>query len=197
MTLKFNCTNCGKEIIVQFLKPGEIAKCRNCGAEVTVPGDAGETDEQPVYASQRISQQEEEHLGIVQKESLAGRGQRFLARLIDSLIPAAPVVFFILAIEFIPWVVVGILALLAVLVIQILFLSMFGQTIGKSIVKIKIVKISNGKNGGFVTNFLLREIVNGILTLIPFYSLIDILLIFREDRRCIHDFIAGTCVVRE
>jgi len=38
--LKFNCPKCGKPIIVKFLKVGEIAKCHNCGAEVSVPTDA-------------------------------------------------------------------------------------------------------------------------------------------------------------
>ena len=51
-------------------------------------------------------------------------------------------------------------------------------------------------NGGFVSNVLLRVIVNTVLSLIPFYTLVDILLIFREDRRCIHDMIAGTKVVQ-
>ena len=62
-------------------------------------------------------------------------------------------------------------------------------------VDIKIVKYDTGKNGGFVTNVLLRAIVNGIIGIIPFYGLVDILFIFGEERRCIHDLIAGTRVV--
>jgi uncharacterized RDD family membrane protein YckC len=46
----------------------------------------------------------------------------------------------------------------------------------------------------------LRIIVNGIPGALPcigpFYSLADILCIFREDRRCLHDHIAGTKVVQ-
>jgi len=37
--------------------------------------------------------------------------------------------------------------------------------------------------------------VNGLLGLIPLYGLVDILFIFRSDRRCIHDMIAGTQIV--
>ena len=33
------------------------------------------------------------------------------------------------------------------------------------------------------------------ISLVPFYRLVDILFIFREDRRCLHDLIAGTQVV--
>jgi uncharacterized RDD family membrane protein YckC len=51
------------------------------------------------------------------------------------------------------------------------------------------------KNGGFGPNVLMRVILNGILGFIPFYSLVDVLFIFRDDRRCIHDLIAGTKVV--
>jgi len=40
MALKFVCPNCGNEIVVKYLKPGELAKCRDCGAEVIVPEDA-------------------------------------------------------------------------------------------------------------------------------------------------------------
>ena len=40
MSLKFTCPVCGINLIVQFLKPGEKAKCRNCGAFVEVPADA-------------------------------------------------------------------------------------------------------------------------------------------------------------
>ncbi len=46
---------------------------------------------------------------------------------------------------------------------------------------------------------LLRAIVNGMIGMVPYvggiYGLIDSLFIFREDRRCVHDLIAGTKVV--
>ena len=40
MTLRFVCKNCGKEISVKFLKPGETARCKNCDSEMPVPADA-------------------------------------------------------------------------------------------------------------------------------------------------------------
>ena len=60
---------------------------------------------------------------------------------------------------------------------------------------IRIVKVDTGENGGFVTNVLVRTILNGLIGIIPLYGLIDILFIFRGDKRCIHDLIAGTKVV--
>ena len=48
MALRFSCTECGHEIAVKFLKPGECALCRACGAKVPVPSDAGRVDDDSV-----------------------------------------------------------------------------------------------------------------------------------------------------
>lgn len=53
MALKFVCSECGAEIIVKHLKPGEPAQCKKCGAENIVPEDASVTEQQPVYESSR------------------------------------------------------------------------------------------------------------------------------------------------
>lgn len=45
--LKFLCKWCGAQIVVQFLKPGEMASCRFCGARTEVPTTALPTDEPP------------------------------------------------------------------------------------------------------------------------------------------------------
>ena len=47
MPLKFKCTSCGEELIIRFLKPGEVAKCRNCGVEVVVPVEAQQIEREP------------------------------------------------------------------------------------------------------------------------------------------------------
>jgi uncharacterized RDD family membrane protein YckC len=56
-----------------------------------------------------------------------------------------------------------------------------------------------GQNAGFVKAVLLRAVVPGIIGAVPLvgsiFSLVDPLFIFRGDRRCIHDLIAGTNVV--
>ena len=91
--------------------------------------------------------------------------------------------------------VLGLLAFAVILIFQMVLLTKDGQTLGKKALDIHIVKVDTGQNGGFVPNVLLRVIVNGLLGIIPFYSLVDILFIFRQDRRCIHDLIARTEVV--
>lgn len=91
-----------------------------------------------------------------------------------------------------------IIPLLAFVVVQVVLLVKNGQTIGKKLLGIKIVKL-DGSNPGFVSVILLRSILPGIIGGIPMvgplFSLVNVLLIFREDRRCIHDMMAGTIVV--
>ena len=73
-----------------------------------------------------------------------------------------------------------------------------GQTVGKLIVKTKIVDL-NGNLPGFGKLFLLRYIVFGLLSQLPvvggLFALVNALFIFREDHRCLHDHLAGTRVV--
>jgi len=92
------------------------------------------------------------------------------------------------------------LAFILLLGIQIYLLVTRGQTLGKKFLGIKIVTFDTETNPGFVKVFLLRLFVNGLIGAVPFlgffYCLADILFIFREDRRCIHDLIAGTKVVK-
>ncbi len=49
MALKFQCPNCQTEIVVQHLKPGETAKCRQCGNLVAVPVSSQITEEDPSW----------------------------------------------------------------------------------------------------------------------------------------------------
>jgi len=74
-----------------------------------------------------------------------------------------------------------------------------GQTVGKRICKIRIVK----KGGGiptlwesFVLRFMLVSIAQSIPVVGNLFALLDPLMIFRENRRCLHDELAGTIVVK-
>ncbi len=92
------------------------------------------------------------------------------------------------------------LALLILLGVQIYLLTTRGQTMGKKLLGIKIVNFDDESNPGFVKAFLLRMFVNGVIGAIPIagpiYSIVDICFIFRSDRRCLHDLLAGTKVVK-
>lgn len=83
---------------------------------------------------------------------------------------------------------------------QIWLLSTAGQTIGKRLLGLRVVQVKDLSNGGFVVNVLMRAAVPWVITMIPglgvLFALLDPLFIFREDRRCVHDHIAGTCVIK-
>lgn len=90
--------------------------------------------------------------------------------------------------------------LVALVVVQVWMLTTRGQTIGKRLLNIRIVRFADNANPGFIAAVLLRAIVPGFLGAVPYigfiFTLVDICFIFRDDRRCIHDLIAGTKVVK-
>jgi uncharacterized RDD family membrane protein YckC len=85
--------------------------------------------------------------------------------------------------------------MLAYVGVQAYLLTVDGQTIGKRITGLRVVQVASGNNGGFVTNVLMRGVLTNVLNITGIYALVDALFIFREDRRCLHDLIAGTQVV--
>lgn len=73
------------------------------------------------------------------------------------------------------------------------------QTIGKKLLGIKVVR-TNGDRAGLGRIFWLRNVVLALISLIPLVGgvvvLIGYLLIFRESRKCLHDQIADTIVIK-
>lgn len=142
---------------------------------------------------------------------LASRLQRLGAAIVENMIFAAVAILVLLvagsfgAVDFdavdedsIFYVILA-AAGLVYLLINAYLLSTNGQTVGKYFFKIKIV----GLDGALVPVIklaVLRYVPIWILSALPliggFIGLLDVLFIFREDRRCLHDLIAGTKVVR-
>jgi uncharacterized RDD family membrane protein YckC len=83
---------------------------------------------------------------------------------------------------------------LALKVIQWNLIATRGQTLGKMLLFIRIIKV-NGEIPGFVSGVILRNWLRAALNSIPLFGLIDVLFIFTDSRRCIHDYLAGTRVV--
>ena len=79
--------------------------------------------------------------------------------------------------------------------LTILFVARNGQTIAKKLLNIKVVR-SDGSPASLGRIFWLRNVVNGLLGIIPLYGLIDHLFIFGMQRQCLHDKIADTIVVK-
>lgn len=79
--------------------------------------------------------------------------------------------------------------------ITALLVARNGQTIGKRLLEIKVVR-SDGTAASLGRIFWKRNFLNWLLCLIPLYGLVDLLFIFGERRQCIHDSLADTIVVR-
>ena len=96
------------------------------------------------------------------------------------------------------WFYLGLLVAVVVLVVDLILLARNGQTIGKKLLGIKVVRV-DGSPVTLFRVFFLRYVCNTFITLIPLfgslYSLVDSLMIFGEKRRTAHDYIADTIVI--
>jgi uncharacterized RDD family membrane protein YckC len=79
--------------------------------------------------------------------------------------------------------------------ITILLVARYGQTMGKRLLEIRVVR-SDGSQASLGRVFWLRNVVNWLLSVIPLYGIVDLLFIFGQRRQCIHDLIADTIVVK-
>jgi uncharacterized RDD family membrane protein YckC len=89
--------------------------------------------------------------------------------------------------------------------VQILLIALRGQNIGKLIVGARVVRAADGLPAGLLPAALLRYVIPVVLLfllngLFPFsgflFLVVDYGFMFRRDRRCLHDLIAGTKVVK-
>jgi uncharacterized RDD family membrane protein YckC len=103
----------------------------------------------------------------------------------------------------VPFVGVAIIMLLAWTVLTTILVARNGQTVGKKLVGIKVVR-SDGSKAGINRLTWLRNVVNALPSLIPVvglvagpvYWIVDSLFIFGDARQCVHDRIADTIVIR-
>ena len=149
---------------------------------------------------------------LSEEQELAGRGMRLLAWFLDGVIvglmvwvpalivAAATRVFsqpsdhFDSSLLILPLSLCA-LGFIAWAWITLLLVARFGQTMAKRALEIRVVR-SDGSQASLGRIFWLRNVVNGLLSVIPLYGLIDLLFIFGERRQTIHDLIADTIVVR-
>ncbi|HUQ87288.1 MAG TPA: RDD family protein [Vicinamibacterales bacterium] len=72
--------------------------------------------------------------------------------------------------------------------------SATGQSLAKKYFNIKVV-LSDGSPVSLSTLIVKRNLLNGILGIIPLYGIVELLFIFSERRQCLHDKLADTIVV--
>ncbi len=147
---------------------------------------------------------------------LAGRGQRFVAAFLDGILmclivwplflafggslfmgatPGAPPDFNGLMMKMVGASMPG---YIVAALVQGACLHAFGGTLGKKLMGLRIVR-TDGSRAGFVRLFFGRgaaAVLPGFIPLLGgLYVLVDLLLIFRDSRQCLHDQIADTIVV--
>ena len=90
--------------------------------------------------------------------------------------------------------------LAGLVLVQATLLTVRGQTIGKILTRLRVVRARDGAPAGFLHAFLLRGFVPRCLRHVPLigilFWLVDNCFIFRDDQRCLHDLMAGTKVVK-
>jgi len=144
---------------------------------------------------------------------LAGRGHRLLANLLDVVISVAlgagaiQLLHWLLPIEQLSRVdwetsIWGLAVYFGCFILINAYpLKSRGQTIGKILLGIRIVDAKTGKLPGLLRILVRRESLQLILPYIHevvgiLYFFVDACFIFHPDRRCVHDYIAGTKVVK-
>jgi uncharacterized RDD family membrane protein YckC len=143
---------------------------------------------------------------------LAGRGTRFGAAILDSLIGGIAIAPMFIGANFQAMqtgdymnafsgvgIGIAVIAWLILIGITIHLVHKNGQTVGKKILGIKVVR-SDFSRASLARIFWLRNIVNAIPSMIPFvgnfYGIVDHVFIFGERRQCVHDKLADTIVVK-
>jgi uncharacterized RDD family membrane protein YckC len=133
---------------------------------------------------------------------LAGRGDRLLAKILDRalyfacLVPALVVAILQMRNALGLAVALGVLAVVILFIYNLTLLGDHGQTVGKRWLRIRIVR-SDGSDADLGRLFGLRMCVPWLIGFLlgPLFVLPDVLFIFGDERRCLHDMMADTIVV--
>ncbi len=154
--------------------------------------------------------------GVYRDSELANRVTRFGGAIVDGLILAPAIVPIIIVTAIMAnadpedpesgllmmagIMLLCVLGVLAISIFQWYLISTTGQSIAKKLLGMRIVRAETGELPGFVYGVVLRLWVPAFIGMIPwiggFFGLADALWIFGEQRRCVHDHIAGTIVIK-
>jgi uncharacterized RDD family membrane protein YckC len=117
----------------------------------------------------------------------ASRGKRFVGAMVDGIAVVVPMLLFMAMVG--PQnedslLMAGLAVVLAISLFQAVLVSLYGKSLGKFLMGTTIVKDADVP--GLISNI---PLVGGI------FSLVNPLYIFGEEKRCLHDLIAGTKVL--
>lgn len=146
-----------------------------------------------------------------QDDELASRWARLWGALIDAVIAMVitfPAMYFTgywekamaQTIGLVETLALGLFGLVMFAILHGYLLAKHGQTIGKKLVGTRIVSTTSNEILPFWKVFFVRYLPISIAANIPmagqFLVIIDDLFIFRKNKRCVHDLLAGTKVVK-
>ncbi len=224
MTEISKCEWCGEPSFASAADPA-TGLCRNCGALMPASGDPKQPAKSPdpfprqftfdalrrsAYSPKEKakgdSEAEEPHFNFVDGPSTcrstrtppASRTRRFFGAVIDAAAFALLTNIGLWALH--PktteeaWFTV-IHASCIMMAIQSLLIGVYGQSIGKMFLGMRIVNSNNDEHPGFWRAVVVRYWFQGLLAIIPFYALLDALCIFGQGNCCLHDTMAGTRVI--
>ena len=142
---------------------------------------------------------------------LASRGTRLGAAIVDNIILLVPAVVIVAAVvgiggnkmqsdaDFALVWLSAMVPILAVVVVNLVLLSRNGQTIAKRMFGIKVLR-TDGSPCSVLRIIFMRWLPVTLLGMLPIIGyasgLIDALMIFGQQQRCLHDLIADTMVVQ-
>lgn len=142
--------------------------------------------------------------------TLGDRGKRFVANIVDNLVATGPMILGLVA-----WLLIeGVrgerrtgdaaaflmfggmgLGLVVGVSIQIVMQVRLGQSVGKRLLGLKVVRV-DGSACELWRLILLRNVaVHALAQLCGFVGIIDALMIFSAQQRCLHDLMADTVVI--
>ena len=138
---------------------------------------------------------------VEQDHPLAERSSRLVASILDSLVHVPPALAgYLVGMLFgeVAALILALVAFFAMAIYQWYLISTTGQSLAKRWMGLKILR-DDGGEVDFVTGVVLRIWAVVGLSFVPFIGsfvgLLDALMIFSEDRKCLHDRIAKTKVI--
>lgn len=190
------CHECGSPI------SGSAMFCGKCGANLNKTRITQASETPSSVPMDEVAEK-------IRMSQYAGRGSRFAAAIIDLSIAVIvclmSTIFVSIASKSQGGMTSGVIAIgvgwFGILIAaQTVLLVKYGQSLGKRALGIRIVTNSDERVPGFIKVWLLRMWVPSLIAGIPYIGivvwLVDNLFIFRDDRRCLHDLIAETKVIK-
>jgi uncharacterized RDD family membrane protein YckC len=195
------CPRCGVVNAVRKQRTPQEVVCVRCGHPFTTRLPTEEAPPVLVISLPSLIRK----VGYTEAD-LADPWRRLFATAFDAAVTALPIGLLLVGLRqgLVPEEVVlavGLLGILLVVYYQVYLLTVNGQTLGKRILSLRIVRADDGSNPGFLNAVLVRTCVAGLLYAIPLLGKVlfcfSVVWLFRPTHRTLHDLMAGTVVIEE